>query len=79
MMQDITSSHSETLRRPASAGRAVIFTDLRKTEMKMQNAQAVVIGQVVSTVLYNRWRGVVFAIHGEQKPASVGSLSGVVS
>ncbi|ORM71089.1 LPD29 domain-containing protein [Pantoea rwandensis] len=47
--------------------------------MNMQNAQAVVIGQVVSTVLYNRGRGVVFAIHGEQKPASVGSLSGVVS
>lgn len=47
--------------------------------MKMQNAQAVVIGQVVSTVLYNRGHGVVFAIHGEQKPASVGSLSGVVS
>lgn len=47
--------------------------------MKMQNAQAVVIGQVVSTVLYNRGRGVVFAIHGEQKTASVGSLSGVVS
>ncbi|WP_156138082.1 hypothetical protein [Pantoea rodasii] len=47
--------------------------------MKMQNAQAVVIGQVVSTVLYNRGRGVVFAIHGEQKPASIGSLSSVVS
>lgn len=47
--------------------------------MKMQNAQAVVIGQVVSTVLYNRGRGVVFAINGEQKPASVGSLSGIVS
>lgn len=47
--------------------------------MKMHNAQAVVIGQVVSTVLYNRGRGVVFAIHGEQKPASVGSLSGCVS
>ncbi|MEC4256358.1 hypothetical protein VJV57_24325, partial [Escherichia coli] len=47
--------------------------------MKMHNAQAVVIGQVVSTVLYNRGRGVVFAVHGEQKPASVGSLSGCVS
>ncbi|MEN4559686.1 LPD29 domain-containing protein [Pantoea agglomerans] len=47
--------------------------------MKMHNAQAVIIGQVVSTVLYNRGRGVVFAIHGEQKPASVGSLSGCVS
>ena len=47
--------------------------------MKMHNAQAVVIGQVVSTILYNRGRGVVFAIHGEQKPASVGSLSGCVS
>jgi len=47
--------------------------------MKMHNAQAVVIGQVVSTVLYNRGRGVVFAVHGEQKPASVGSLSGYVS
>lgn len=47
--------------------------------MNMQNAQAVVIGQVVSTVLYNRGRGIVFAIHGEQKPDSVGSLSGVVS
>ncbi|WNK51204.1 LPD29 domain-containing protein (plasmid) [Pantoea agglomerans] len=47
--------------------------------MKMHNAQAVVIGQVVSTVLYNRGRGVVFAVHGEQRPASVGSLSGCVS
>ncbi|QAV47617.1 LPD29 domain-containing protein [Pantoea agglomerans] len=47
--------------------------------MKMHNAQAVVIGQVVSTVLYNRGRGVVFAVHGEEKPASVGSLSGCVS
>lgn len=47
--------------------------------MKMHNAQAVVIGQVVSTVLYNRGRGVVFGVHGEQKPASVGSLSGCVS
>ena len=47
--------------------------------MKMHNAQTVVIGQVVSTVLYNRGRGVVFAVHGEQKPASVGSLSGCVS
>ncbi|MDU6441638.1 LPD29 domain-containing protein [Pantoea piersonii] len=47
--------------------------------MKMHNAQAVVVGQVVSTVLYNRGRGVVFAVHGEQKPASVGSLSGCVS
>lgn len=47
--------------------------------MKMHNAQAVSIGQVISTVLYNRGRGVVFAIHGEQKPASVGSLSGCVS
>lgn len=47
--------------------------------MKMQNAQAVAIGQVVSTVLYNRGRGVVFAIHGEQKPAAVGSLSGAVA
>ena len=47
--------------------------------MKMHNAQAVVIGQVVSTILYNRGRGVVFAIHGEQKPVSVGSLSGCVS
>lgn len=47
--------------------------------MKMHNAQAVVIGQVVSTVLYNRGRGVVFGIHGEQTAASVGSLSGCVS
>ncbi|MCZ4061005.1 hypothetical protein O3W44_20845 [Pantoea sp. LMR881] len=47
--------------------------------MKMHNAQAVVIGQVVSTVLYNRGRGVIFAVHGEQKPASVGSLSGCIS
>lgn len=47
--------------------------------MKMQNAQAVAVGQVVSTILYNRGRGVVFAVHGEQKPASVGSLSGCVS
>ncbi|MGC0824939.1 LPD29 domain-containing protein [Pantoea agglomerans] len=47
--------------------------------MKMHNARAVVIGQVVSTVLYNRGRGVVFAVHGEQTPASVGSLSGCVS
>lgn len=47
--------------------------------MEMHNAQAVVVGQVVSTVLYNRGRGVVFAVHGEQKPTSVGSLSGSVS
>ncbi|MGC0802664.1 LPD29 domain-containing protein [Pantoea agglomerans] len=47
--------------------------------MKMQNAQAVVVGQVVSSVLYNRGRGVVFAVHGEQSPGSVGSLSGCVS
>jgi hypothetical protein len=47
--------------------------------MKMHNVQAVIIGQVVSTVLYNRGRGVVFAIHGEQKQASVGSLSGCVT
>jgi len=47
--------------------------------MEMHNTQAVVIGQVVSTILYNRGRGVVFAVHGEQKPASVGSLSGCVS
>ena len=47
--------------------------------MKMQNAQAVVVGQVVSKILYNRGRGVVFAVHGEQNPASVGSLSGCVS
>ncbi|MBE5253084.1 MULTISPECIES: LPD29 domain-containing protein [Mixta] len=47
--------------------------------MKIQNAQSLVVGQVVSTVLYNRGRGVIFAIHGEQKPASVGSLSGCVS
>ncbi|MCX3307495.1 hypothetical protein ORN12_00465 [Pantoea vagans] len=47
--------------------------------MKMHNTQAVVIGQVVSTVLYNRGRGVVFAVHGKQNPASVGSLSKCVS
>lgn len=47
--------------------------------MKMQNAQAVTVGQVVITALYNRGRGVVFAIHGEQKPASARSLSGCVS
>ncbi|WP_187484978.1 LPD29 domain-containing protein [Pantoea agglomerans] len=47
--------------------------------MKMQNEQAVVVGQVVSTVLYNRGQGVVFAVHGEQSPGSVGSLSGCVS
>ncbi|WP_350262692.1 LPD29 domain-containing protein (plasmid) [Pantoea sp. BJ2] len=47
--------------------------------MKMHNAQAVVIGQVVSTNLYNLGRGVVCAIHGEQKSWSVRSLSGVVS
>lgn len=44
--------------------------------MKMQNAQPVVIGQVVSTVLYNRRWGVIFAVHGEQE---LGSLSGCVS
>lgn len=47
--------------------------------MKIQNTHSLVVGQVVSTVLYNRGQGVIFAIHGEQKPASVGSLSGGVS
>lgn len=37
------------------------------------------MGQVVSTNLYNLGRGVVYAIHGEQKSFSVRSLSGVVS
>ena len=47
--------------------------------MKIQNAESLVVGQVVSTNLYNLGRGVVYAIHGEQKSSSVRSLSGVVS
>ncbi|MEX0446595.1 LPD29 domain-containing protein [Xenorhabdus sp. SGI246] len=38
-----------------------------------------VIGQVVSTDLYNWGNGVVYAIHGEQSPSSVRDLHGVVS
>jgi len=47
--------------------------------MKIQNVGSLVVGQVVSTNLYNLGRGVVYAIHGEQKSSSVRSLSGVVS
>jgi len=47
--------------------------------MKMPDAGSLVVGQVVSTNLYNLGRGVVYAIHGEQKSSSVRSLSGVVS
>ncbi|MDF7629950.1 hypothetical protein PUG46_11810 [Erwiniaceae bacterium L1_55_4] len=47
--------------------------------MKIENAGLLVLGQVVSTNLYNLGRGVVYAIHGEQKLSSVRSLSGVVS
>lgn len=47
--------------------------------MKMPNTESLVVGQVVSTNLYNLGRGVVYAIHGEQKSSSVRSLSGIVS
>lgn len=47
--------------------------------MNLPQTQRVVVGQVVSTVLYNLGRGVIFAITGEQKPDSVGSLSGCIS
>ncbi len=47
--------------------------------MKIQNTGSLVVGQVVSTNLYNLGRGVVYAIHGEQKSSSERSLSGVVS
>lgn len=47
--------------------------------MNLPQSQRVVVGQVVSTVLYNLGRGVIFAISGEQKPDSVGSLSGCIS
>jgi len=47
--------------------------------MSQTTKRALVPGQVVYSVLYNRGRGVVVAIHGEQKPASVGSLSGVIA
>lgn len=47
--------------------------------MSQTMKRALVPGQVVYSILYNRGRGVIVSIQGEQKPASVGSLSGVVS
>ncbi|NCG53638.1 hypothetical protein GWK46_20310 [Serratia fonticola] len=38
----------------------------------------IVVGQVISTNLYGRGRGVVYGIHGEQKPESIVSFSGGV-
>lgn len=42
------------------------------------STNTIVIGQVISTNLYGRGRGVVYGIHGEQKPESVFSLFGGV-
>lgn len=47
--------------------------------MSQTTKRALVPGQVVYSVLYNRGRGVIVAIQGEQKPDSVGSISGVIS
>ncbi|MBX9485970.1 hypothetical protein J8Z82_10360 [Yersinia enterocolitica] len=38
----------------------------------------IVVGQVISTNLYSRGRGVVYGIHGEQKPESIISFGGGV-
>ncbi|CDL86447.1 LPD29 domain-containing protein [Xenorhabdus cabanillasii] len=38
-----------------------------------------VIGQVVSTNLYNKGKGVIYSIHGEQNVASIRNLHGVIS
>ena len=46
--------------------------------MSQTTKRALVPGQVVYSVLYNRGRGVIVAIQGEQKPDSVGSISGVI-
>lgn len=43
------------------------------------NATQVVIGQRVYSGLYGGRYGIVFRIHGEQSPASVGSIAGCVS
>ncbi|PHM68012.1 LPD29 domain-containing protein [Xenorhabdus sp. KJ12.1] len=42
------------------------------------NKSKLVIGQVVSTELYNKGNGVIYAIHGEQDLASIRNLHGVI-
>lgn len=45
----------------------------------MQTVQKIVVGQRVSSSLYSRGRGVVYAIHGEQSPDTVRRIGGVLN
>ncbi|MBK0035512.1 hypothetical protein IBT47_24845 [Erwinia sp. S43] len=47
--------------------------------MKNTQQKPLVVGQVVSTNLYNKGRGAVFAIDGEQKPETVVSVKGIMT
>lgn len=51
----------------------------RTGTMSAPTAQPIVIGTRIHTNLYARGYGTVFAIHGEQAPASVRSIAGVIA
>lgn len=64
---------------PASDTASNVIPLTRGTKMTAQTKSRLVVGQRIHSILYGGRNGTIYAIHGEQKPETVGTMCGVIS